>query len=899
MQVDTTNRAMVRYAAGATDRGARDAAQREGDKFAGHVNRAVADRKPPAGEQKAETGGAPERPASPPTPDTKRPDGDTRSAQEIIKANPLLANLSEKDKLALKEEKVGIGDFEKDADAAYRASQVVHHLENYDERGNLLKETGDVGNDRVDGWTRADRNDDKSEAKHGTEAGRLQDFIRDGWGTLKGGPDRSAEQIIKDNPLLANLSEKDRKGLSDKIGDYTRDAKLASEAVRIMDNIEQFQPGGTRVSSPDIGNGKLDGWTRADRNDRKSEAQNGTEAGRFQDFLRSDKPANAYFKDFDTGVGTPKEAEKFIGDLQEDTYKQVIQNAKLPDDRQDLVKNPGKYTTEQRYAAQMELSLASKQLQDGAGKYYDVEGSLRAGDDTGEGRKDGWGLNRDPKKVVEEINETITKLDSPEVQKHAATAFAKATQGVLADDPGRRDRAESFLREMKDNAAGLGEHVGKDKNTLEGMGAYLQKAEALNSALGKDGKPLDPNLVINPKNSPQFDEIAKAYEKELRDPNTLKNLVSESEKKGMSREDAERTAFTELSSRQALFSGFGSPIGEIQNVTSENTRAYAMDTFKLGDVADSGITKPNGELDTELLTKSLETLKEKDPQNTIFKTDNGGIMTPGQLVVSAKAAWDGARNLGKINDKIGNVREIPLGQLFNKDGRFQKQLFATGAMHGVSALFAGGIIAARVGDTKGKLSPEALAATIGVGVQMVGVGTQAFEFTQRPNPRVQWGNFYRPGVGVDPPRTTVKQDLMNTGKTLNGLGGLVNGAGTIALGISELRKGNTASGALNLTLGTSNTITALGPLAEVGAAKLWQGLDAGTRTTNTARLFVYGGAASFALNVVGVVASIAGTIYGAIKQADHVKDQKQYFGQFAPTLNKYNIEGYLENPAKR
>ncbi len=62
-------------------------------------------------------------------PDTKRPQGDFRTAQQIIDDNPLLKNLGNQSgvKDTLRER---VGDFEHDPDAAYRASRVLEHIEN-------------------------------------------------------------------------------------------------------------------------------------------------------------------------------------------------------------------------------------------------------------------------------------------------------------------------------------------------------------------------------------------------------------------------------------------------------------------------------------------------------------------------------------------------------------------------------------------------------------------------------------------------------------------------------------------------------------------------------------------------------------------------------------------------
>src|SRR5690606_25389440 len=97
---------------------------------------------------------------------------------DIIDDNPLLKDLGNQSgvKDMLKER---VGDFEEDADAAYRAAQVLEHIEAFDEDGNRLA-SNDVDNGRIDGFTSSD------EARHGTEAGRLQDFGKYGFSSLKG-----------------------------------------------------------------------------------------------------------------------------------------------------------------------------------------------------------------------------------------------------------------------------------------------------------------------------------------------------------------------------------------------------------------------------------------------------------------------------------------------------------------------------------------------------------------------------------------------------------------------------------------------------------------------------------------------------------------------------------------
>lgn len=104
------------------------------------------------------------------------PKDDKRSVEEIIDANPLLKNLGNQSgvKDMLKER---VGDFEKDANAAFRAAQVLDRVTLYNEKGEA-QSGGQVFNSSIDGFTKG------AEAKHGTEAGRLQDFGKLGFAVL-------------------------------------------------------------------------------------------------------------------------------------------------------------------------------------------------------------------------------------------------------------------------------------------------------------------------------------------------------------------------------------------------------------------------------------------------------------------------------------------------------------------------------------------------------------------------------------------------------------------------------------------------------------------------------------------------------------------------------------------
>ncbi|MEQ7921718.1 type III effector HrpK domain-containing protein [Xanthomonas sp. WHRI 1810A] len=229
------------------------------------------------------------------------PQDDQRSTQQIIDDSPLLKNLGNQSDVKEKL-KDRVGDFDTDRDAAYRATQVLEHIEQLDEGGNRVAGK-DVNNGRVDGFT------SHHEARHGTEAGRLQDFGKYGFDNLEGklkdvsevaddpvarekaealgiqwerpdNDERSAQQIIDDSPLLKNLGNQSgvKDMLKEQVGDFETDPDAAFRATQVLDHIARYDGQGERLAGNDVNNDSIDGFTKS------GEAKHNTEAGRLQDF---------------------------------------------------------------------------------------------------------------------------------------------------------------------------------------------------------------------------------------------------------------------------------------------------------------------------------------------------------------------------------------------------------------------------------------------------------------------------------------------------------------------------------------------------------------------------------------------------------------------------------------
>jgi hypothetical protein len=120
-----------------------------------------------------------------PTEASGRPAGDNRSAEDIIKANPILANLGSQKDINRDGAYKQLGNWTEDnkdpearADAAYNAAKVLNYIDSSSAANNksrgALAQNGDLEGITKDG-----------EARHGTPAGNWKDFTEQGYNALK------------------------------------------------------------------------------------------------------------------------------------------------------------------------------------------------------------------------------------------------------------------------------------------------------------------------------------------------------------------------------------------------------------------------------------------------------------------------------------------------------------------------------------------------------------------------------------------------------------------------------------------------------------------------------------------------------------------------------------------
>jgi hypothetical protein len=219
----------------------------------GKANKEAADAELAKNPNKVIDGVGGEQRGGKPTGPTGRPEGDTRSADDIINANPALKNLGNQKDIEQDNLKKQCGDWtsanpdpKSRADAAYNAAKVLNWIDSSKNRDGEDRDSvnGGVGDGNIEGIT----ND--GDARHGTEAGNLKDFAEQGYGALK--DDHRLDQT-DDTHVRKDGSNMDN---------FQWGCKEASKYIGFIPIIGGFLKG-VGESKDGIGNGLLAGFKGA------------------------------------------------------------------------------------------------------------------------------------------------------------------------------------------------------------------------------------------------------------------------------------------------------------------------------------------------------------------------------------------------------------------------------------------------------------------------------------------------------------------------------------------------------------------------------------------------------------------------------------------------------------
>lgn len=925
----------------------------------------------------------------------ERPKGDNRSAQDIINGTPLLRDLGNQSGVRdMLEERVG-GDIRTDADAAFRAVQVLQHVERFDESGDRVAGK-DVDNGRVDGFTKG------GDAKHGTEAGRLQDFGKYGFSNLKGelndvssvgdnkevreqaekvgikwelpeSDKRSAQDIIDDSPLLANLGNQSgvKDMLKDRVGDFEKDANAAYRASQILDRITMYDDKGNALSGGDVSNTSIDGFTKS------GEAKHGTEAGRLQDFGKYgfdvikdvQKPEDiGSYKDFlkanpdaddtsktiakyaalleqnydairgKTGAGerltaddlkkykeenpqisddfrealnfwtqpgafkkieTAKDSLKFKpdGNLSKDdvtswlskqapkdaasaiTFLSGVANGSVVDGtdtsklNKDLFENPDKHSKEDKAAALQELLTAQELIIKGA------EAGMWKDDYSKVSIANRARTHPDPQEVLKDLNERISILErDPEVVKHLNENSAKQMTELLKENPGLKDTLQkTYEDEIKSGKAldKLWETNTKDGKTDQqgALAEFYGSAKLFQKTLGID-KPGEIQEAVS--NSKHKDDFQNFYEKSLVSGDRLKELLKDN-----TFEEAASAFSTEIALYNAAldpeFTGkFDTKLNEnFSNIAQDNAfKNASFDDLKRAFGVDGG-----DQLDEEKVKTYLEQISKDNPE--LLVNENGTVATADQILAGFRGSWDVLRQGTKSLAELGPTWLDPS----------TKAAADKGVLHGVSGLFMAGVTISKGIQSGGNPTDR----------QKVDITTgSVLTATLLTEGGIKAWKTYLNNVAERHPNTDMGKRIgklsednfkkltdnwtraENAAKGIGGLASIVAGAYGIFDGVQSIRKGDTVGGGISITAGSLGALAGLASAVEGGL---------GVFAPSVLRTLPIAGVAGVLGLAAAGVGAIAMLLPGLIEEGKQQTRADNFGTLLGSYLTKYEIDG--------
>lgn len=904
----------------------------------------------------------------------ERPKGDDRSAGDIIKQTPVLSGLGDQSdvKKMLKER---VGDFEKDANAAYRAAQVLQHIERFDGEGKQ-RVGKEVGDGIVNGFTKS------GEAHHNTEAGRLQDFGKYGFENLKGklpdrdsvkddkqareraealgiewerpdGDDRTARDIIAESSLLRDLGNESgtRDMFKDRVGDYETDADAAYRAKQVLERIEQFDGKGKRVTGDSVGNNDIDGFSDS------KEARPNTEAGRLQDFGKNgfeslvgeptklkgyadknkdaDEASNKIveyasllhenfgeikkatgakdflrvddlkefkektpdlsdeFKealDFWTNPGSfakletsvdkarysadglltkedithwidnsaPKDAKSalaFVLDAADGSSVYGVDTQKFDNE---IFKNPEKYSPKERAAVLRDLQEAHDLVTMGESSGMFEQSHVR------KKIEDRAGVVGTPDEVRAEIESRMEALSKdPEVAEFMNDASANVLKNLVGDNKGLKKalsqayddevKSGNFLKDVWPDGSG------KDKagSQTEALAQFSQLGKGYQAALGVD-KPEELRSAI--EKSGHAKDLQKTY---------TDSLVSGKRMEELLKDNSAEAAMSAFSMETALYNSMLDPefTKKYDDKLNENFTGFAKDNlFK--DATFEDLKKAYGvnggdELDEQKVREMIGDILKEEP--ALLTSSDGTPAKADQILTVFRGNWDMLRQGTKTLDKL---------DLFDVGNSGAKHATDKGILHGVSGLFLAGItIGKGVNGTLNDRNKVDLA--IG-SVQTASILAEGGLKNYRSHLK---------DIGVDAKQSDVfiqknAARFEEAAKGLGGVAGVALGAYSIFDGVQMIRNGDKVGGIMNLVSGSIGTMAGMASAVEGGMGV------AGMVVPRFIPVLAGGlGLAAAAVGAVGLFVTVA------IQQSQQSSRENDYADLLGEHLEKYKIDG--------
>jgi len=823
----------------------------------------------------------------------ERPEGDDRSAKEIVDGDPLLKELGDHSGVRdlLKER---IGDFDTNADAAYRATQLLRHVEQFDSNGKEL--TGDsVGDGKINGFTSS------REAKPDTEAGRLQDFGKYGFDALKG--DLSKTSGINDKVEDIKSYKDYLKANPDADEGSKQIAQYAAILEENYDTIRE-KAGSGKYLDADALKRYVD--TTKDLSDETKEALSfWSEPGSF-DILDNAKHSLAQRQDGDLSKGdiqtwlsksAPKDASSLMSFLSDAAERSAFSDIDVSKFDADIFEHPEKYSSDEKAAVLQDLLHAQQLMVDGASAgmwkddYSKVSIANRAR------------VHPDKDKVFEDLNDHIKILqDDKEVTKTLSEKTAGALKGLMEDNKGLKEAVQdTYDKEIKSGNAlnASWETNMKDGKTAQQavLAEFVGTAQSYQNALGIE-KPEDIKTAI--QKSDHEADFKDFYEKSLVSGDRLKELL---------KDNTFEEAASVFNMEVALYNSALDPefTGKFDDKLEENFSKIGNENI-LKDASFDDMKKAFGinggdELDEKKVQKYIEEVVKENPE--LFVNDNGKKSTPDQILAGFRATWDVYRQGTKTLDKTGSLNDLDPNN--NAKGAYDK-----GVLHGVSRLFIAGITIARGIGTNGKPTEKDIvnitAGSVLTATLLTEGGMKGYtQYLNGLKGKLDDDLMNSVGSLLDDvsPENQAAQDAKDTkpalydkradlakkfeegAKGLGGAAGVVMGAYGIFDGVKSIRNGDTVTGGLTITSSSIGAIAGLASMVE-GAWGLGNALLPNLISKVPNIVPVFAGALGWTAAGIGVIVSL---LPGLIEEGKHQKRSDDFGSTLGTYLTKYEIDG--------
>ncbi len=546
----------------------------------------------------------------------------------------------------------------------------------------------------------------------------------------------------------------------------------------------------------------------------------------------------------------------------------------------DVFTDPSKYTGAQKAAVMVQLGNLSSKIQASVN-----DGIYNSGQNAGNLYNSA--ISSNPQAVQSDINQKIQQLQQdPDVQAYLGQTLPGAQQAIMNSNGRVQTASQNFFNASIKTGDALNDDLkqtdskGNPVTPTVALQSFTQQTTFYDGALGSGGKTMG---LLDPSNgnggASQLNDFVKASGQESSleayYTNNIENtqLLTDAVNSGTD----VATATNQFSAAAATFATALDPTFIANNAQQTQTNFVANSTGAiLNSASTAEINNAFGDQNgNESQTQAIvQQLQKSDP--SLFIASDGSTIEPDKVVNLVKQTTDLVRQGVKVQDALAKVTSqvtAPTGSITDA--------YKSGALHALSSIIGGGVLAAKGAD--GTASPTTQAGVAATAAQALGTFTEG---VGKYGGTVAKDIFA--GGALDSAKAAWK-NVEDSGKVLGNLGGAITGALNIVSGIGDLKSGDKVDGGLNIGAGAAGAVAGVAGATEGGAGLA---STAGLVTSDVAESVA---AASSVLGIAGTaVGSLGGLGYLIDQVVKGAQQTNSFDHQTIPTLAQYGIDGGFE-----